>query len=136
MKNNKNGFTLIEVLAIIIILAVILAVAAPSMTKEIKKKKDTDSIILNEKIENASKLYAAKYYTDRLVDLPNNTSDEITFTLRDLEQDGLISLKNGVCSTASNVSDDTKNVKIRYDVSHRKIEYNYDELKTLDNCYK
>ena len=37
MKNNK-GFTLVELLAIIVILALIILVAAPSMTKKIKKK--------------------------------------------------------------------------------------------------
>ena len=49
MKNNK-GFTLVELLAIVVILALIILVAAPSMTNQIKKKENTDQTILDEKI--------------------------------------------------------------------------------------
>ena len=91
MKNNK-GFTLVELLAIIVILAVIMVVAAPSMTKQIKKKEDTDQTILDEKIYNASRMYAAKYYASEIVN-----DGSFDFTLNNLEEDGLLDLK-GKCS--------------------------------------
>ena len=90
MKNNK-GFTLVELLAIVVILALIILVAAPSMTKQIKKKEDTEQTVLNEKIYNASRMYAAKYYASEIVN-----SGYFEFTLQDLEEDGLLDLK-GKC---------------------------------------
>ena len=114
MKTNK-GFTLVELLAIIVILAVIMAVAAPSMTKQIKKKEDTDQTILDEKIYNASRMYAAKYYADDIV-----KNNEFSFTLSALEEDGLLDLK-GKCS--NKMSED-----IKYSGS-----YNFDKIKG-DNC--
>lgn len=114
MKNNK-GFTLVELLAIIVILAVIMAVAAPSMTKQIKKKEDTDQTILDEKIYNASRMYAAKYYSDDIV-----KNNEFSFTLSALEEDGLLDLK-GKCSNKMSE-------EINYSGS-----YNFDNIKG-DDC--
>ena len=98
MKNNY-GFTLIELLAIVVILGVIIAVAAPNMTKQINKKEKTDQTILDEKISNAAHMYIAKYYSDKVVDgtcnINNiNNINPCSFTLNDLEQDGLINLKD------------------------------------------
>ena len=92
MKDNK-GFTLVELLAVIVILAIIMIIAAPSMTKEIARNEAENKNILNQKIENAAHLYVAKYYVS---DLINENYDNIKFTLDDLEQDGLIDLK-GKC---------------------------------------
>lgn len=114
MKTNK-GFTLVELLAIIVILALIILVAAPSMTKQIKKKEETDQTILDEKIYNAARMYAAKYYASEIV---NNNS--FKFTLSDLEDDGLLDLK-GKCS--NKMSDE-----IEYSGS-----YNFDKIKG-DDC--
>ena len=86
---NKKGFTLVELLAIVVILGLIMVVAAPNMTKQIQKNEEESQTILNQKIENASKLYAAKYYANKLVN-----GNKVTFTLNDLEQDGLIKLKD------------------------------------------
>jgi len=91
MKNNK-GFTLIELLAIVVILAVIAALAAPSMTREIKRSEDENENILNQKIENAAHIYAAKYYADKIV---NDIGFKIT--LNDLVEDGLVNFKNDIC---------------------------------------
>lgn len=97
MKNNY-GFTLIELLAIVVILGVIIAVAAPSMTKQIQKKEETDQTILDEKISNAAHMYIAKYYSDKVVGGTCNNNDACSFTLNDLEQDGLINLKGKNCT--------------------------------------
>ena len=124
LKNNK-GFTLVELLAIVVILAIIMVLASPSMTKQIAKKEETDQTILDEKIHNASKIYAAKYYSEKIVDLPTCTENcEIKFTLNDLEQDGLINLKDK-CTGKTN-----ENIIISYGSS---IEYNYNAIKD-DDC--
>lgn len=86
---NKKGFTLIELLAIIVILAIIMIVAVPNITKEIKRSEKENQNILNQKIENASHLYASKYYIDNIV-----AKENFNFTLDELEEDGLITLKD------------------------------------------
>lgn len=115
---DKKGFTLVELLAIVVVLAIIMIIAAPNMTKQVKKSEEETQNILNQKIENASKLYAAKYYSSNLV-----SNKKITFTLKELEQDGLINLKDK-CSSEIDKSITIENGK-----------YNYDAIKS-DNCYK
>lgn len=89
---NKKGFTLVELLAIIAILGIIAAIAAPNINKQIAKGEEENKKILNQKIENASKLYAAKYYAEAIVD-----GKEIKFKLNDLIEDGVLNLGSGEC---------------------------------------
>ena len=89
----KNGFTLIELLAIIVILGLIAAVSAPNMTKQINKKESTDQTILDQKISNASHLFAGKYFAEKIIS-GDCGKFPCEFTLNDLEQDGLIDLKD------------------------------------------
>lgn len=120
MKDNY-GFTLIELLAIVVILGVIIAVSAPNMTKQINKKEETDQTILDEKISNASHMYIAKYYSDKVVDGTCNINNinPCSFTLNDLEQDGLINLKGKNCTNVMDkdmfyLSSDNPNIKDSY----------------------
>lgn len=122
MKDNK-GFTLVELLAVIVILAIIMVIAAPSMTKEIARNEAENKNILNQKIENAAHIYAAKYFVS---DLVNKNYENIKFTLNDLEQDGLINLKDK-CSDKLD-----KDIKI-----NNSGEYDYSLIKTEDgSCYQ
>lgn len=124
-KNNNKGFTLVELLAIIVILAIIMVLAAPSMTKQIKQKEDTDQTILDKKIDNAAHLYAAKYYSDEIVNCTSRSCG-ISFTLNNLEQDGLINLK-GKC-----VGETGNSIKVYYDNDSNSIKYNYAGIKDAD----
>lgn len=120
MKISNKGFTLVELLAVVVILAIIMAIAAPNMTRQIKKEEEENQNILNQKIENASKIYAAKYYVNELI---NNR--DIEFTLNDLQRDGLINLKDN-CS--NNL---TGKITINSGV------YNYNDIQSdNDTCYE
>ena len=120
---NNKGFTLAELLAIIVILAVIMIVAAPNVTKQIQKKEQTDVNILNQKIENAAKIYVAKYYSDKVI---GNDFDSIKFTLNDLQQDGLINLtKNSSCNN------DLSN-EIHVNFNNNKVNFDFGNIE----CYK
>lgn len=124
---NNKGFTLTELLAIVVIIVLVSLVAVPSMTKQIKKEEDQIQSILNNKIENAAKLYAVKYYSSELIKLTSG-SPAITFSLNDLEKDGLINLQNK-CNT-----DGKKNEDIEISYVSSKIQYNYWKIKD-GNCY-
>ncbi len=116
---NKKGFTLVELLAVIALLGVIIAIVVPNMSKEITKSEEVNSDVLSTKIENASKLYAAKYYANNLV-----KGEKITFTLDDLENSGLLKLKASNC-----VNLRSKEIKVQG------TTYTYDNIKS-DDCYK
>lgn len=120
MKKNDKGFTLVELLAIVVILAVIMVIAAPSMTNQIKRTEEENQSILNQKIENAAHLYAAKYYANSLID----GTQEVKFTLKQLQEDGLINLKNNCTNKLNSV--------ITIDSTRT---YIYDNIKD-NNCYK
>ena len=120
---NNKGFTLAELLAVIVILAVIMIVAAPNLSKQFSKKEKTEQSVLKQKIENASKIYVAKYYANKVVD----GTETIKFTLSDLEKDGLINLsKNSKCEV-----DKTKNITVN--LAENPIKFNYDEIDCMEN---
>ena len=127
LKDNK-GFTLAELLAIIVILALIMVITAPNMTNQISEKEEMDKDVLSQKIENAAKLYVAKYYADKVI----SGSGLIEFTLNDLQQDGLINLtKNSNCKTDIDANDVIK-------VTVSSMNYDYSSLKNNDAdgaCY-
>lgn len=137
LKNNK-GFTLVELLAIVVILAIIMVLAAPSMTKQIAKKEETNQTILDEKISNAAKIYAAKYYSEKIVNCTDTNRDNpcVEFNLNDLEQDGLINLKDKCSKKDSDGNEMLKNAnsryKIRIYIKDDNIFYDFDDVDDND----
>ena len=119
MKNNK-GFTLIELLAVIVILGIIITIATLSLSGIKDREKSDNESILSRKIENAAKLYAAKYYADKIT----SGSGNVEFTLNDLEKDGLIELNDDQCV-------DQRNENI---VVTGESDYNFDAIKDC-KCY-
>lgn len=57
-KLNKKGFTLVELLVVIVILAVIMSIAIPSVTSSIERSKDKQKKAKIELIISAAELYA------------------------------------------------------------------------------
>ena len=114
---NNKGFTLVELLAIVVIISVIATVAVPSITNEIDSSDKHTQNVVDESIENAAKLYVAKYYAKKFIE-----KKEIKFTLNDLENDGLLNLKSDICK-------DDKDKVIRV----LNPDYNYNELS--ESCY-
>lgn len=114
MRKNK-GFTLIELLAIIVILGLIALAAIPNISKQVKESEKQEQTVLDKKIENASKLYAAKYYADEIVG-----GTTFNFTLNDLENDGLLSLNDDQCKNVR-----TALIEVNYS---SKTTFNYSNI--------
>lgn len=126
MRKNK-GFTLIELLAIIVILGLIALAAIPNISKQVKESEKQEQTVLDKKIENASKLYAAKYYADKIVD-----GETFTFTLNELENDGLLSLNDDQCLGV------TRDNKIEVNKDSGKIIFDYSNIgkeKDINDCH-
>jgi prepilin-type N-terminal cleavage/methylation domain-containing protein len=60
MDNHKNGFTLIEILVTVVILAILAAVALPSYQKYVVRAKLTDVL----EYADATKLIFSEYYAE------------------------------------------------------------------------
>lgn len=78
---NKKGFTLVELLVVIVILGVIMSIAIPSITSSIERSKDKQKTQVIKLIESAGELY---------VDRHKNTVKQGKITLNQLIDDGLI----------------------------------------------
>ena len=117
MRKNK-GFTLVELLAILVILGLIALATIPNISKQVKESEKQEQTVLDKKIENAAKLYADKYFADDIVKGSNTNKIIKTFTLTDLENDGLLSLNDDQCKNKKNefiyVSSDGSSVTFNY----------------------
>ena len=77
---NKRGFTLVELLVVIVILGVIMSIAIPSITSSIERSKDKQKEQIIKLIVSAGELYVDKH--------KNTVTPPIT--LNQLIEDGLI----------------------------------------------
>ena len=82
---NKKGFTLIEIIGIVVILSVIFIVAVPSLTKTLKKNEQNK---YNDYIENLN-IAAENYVVDKL-QAGETFNDYMEFTIGDLIDAGYI----------------------------------------------
>ena len=131
MKKSNKGFTLVELLAIILIIALIGIIAVPNISKQMKKNEDRQQRLLNQRITNAAHTYAAKYYADKMVD--DDETDVASFTLENLEQDGLLDLNDNECKDKDSYT--RKNVAISVTRNDANIFFNFDNIiNYLTDC--
>ena len=68
MKLNKKGFTLIEILAIVVLIGVVAVIAIPNVTKQADDHAAKQTKLVKEQILNAAKMYFSKDKIDILLD--------------------------------------------------------------------
>src|SRR5574344_1726276 len=77
MKLNKKGFTLVELLAVIVILAIIMVIAVPAVVNQMQKAKKSSFKIYGEKVLNqAMSTYEADMLDEE--EFKNNTQGNHT----------------------------------------------------------
>ncbi|MBO5095315.1 MAG: prepilin-type N-terminal cleavage/methylation domain-containing protein [Bacilli bacterium] len=84
----KKGFTLIEVLTVIILIGVIGLIAFPAVNSMIKEAREN---LYNDQMEEI-KLAAEKWSYNNIDLLPNNDNESITITLLELKRGGYLPL--------------------------------------------
>ena len=110
---NKQGFTLIELMAVIIILTILSLIIVPIIDKNIKKSKDEMYLI---QIENI-RLAGINYYSDFIILRPKNeqsASVSLSFLIENDYIDEVINPKTGTEFTDVSVKITNNNGKYSY----------------------
>ena len=93
MRLNNKGFSLIEILSVILILSIILAIAIPDTTYSIKKGEDKISSINDEVILSAANIYVEEFQ-DELNWYMDNNLKIACFPTYKLEEKGYLTNDN------------------------------------------
>ena len=126
---NKKGFTLVELLAVIIVISVVSLIIFPVVTKQISKSKQD---LYNIQVENIIK--AAK---DMVLDnrelLDENHIVPTLISIEEMQtatnKDGVHYLEEGTIKSPLDESVMNGTVVITYDESSKGYKYEYKELK-------
>ena len=125
-KLNRKGFTLVELIAVVVILSLIVGIGSVTITGIIKKNKENDYKLLIEEIKSATESY---YHECRYVTY--NCTDNGTIKLGDLVTNGFLKgnskLEDG-SSTLVNPNNDNNiyNCEIKWVYSEGK--FNIEDL--------
>lgn len=92
-KNKKKGFTLVELLAVIVILAILLAIAVPAVTKYITKSRKDGMIATTQEFADAIRNDATSEFYD--FPIANNDITIVSIDLIKLEKGKRKSSFNG-----------------------------------------
>ena len=128
-KNNiKNGFTLVELLAVITLLAAVGLIAIPVVNKSINDSKEKAYNAQVKEIENAAKNWISENLDEvdsEVVCLTETSKVEITtVTIATLKSNGYIPKK---AKNPKTDEDLTGSVKVIYDCEYSSYEYQYEE---------
>lgn len=90
---KKNGFTLVEIIAVVVILLVIMLFVTPKLKQLINNGNDKERIISEQRIISAAKDYATSYIDDFSTGLVN-VGDSNYVSISELLNSGLIDEKD------------------------------------------
>ena len=148
MKLNNKGFTLIEVLAVVVILSVLAAIMVPSVNYIINQNKENNYENLKNSIISAAKIYLSdNRYEISINKLCSNATEKITITSINgknltnskLPIKWLVDSKSlSTNSDGDIINPSNKNKKLNLDDSYVLVKYqcsNKDYTYTLEDDY-
>ena len=96
MRNlNNKGFTLVEVLAVIVIISIILGIAVPNVMTSVDTSKNSSEKILIENIKTAAQsLYEEVEYLGEVDGIKITNNNSITVSLQALVNNGFLKASN------------------------------------------
>lgn len=100
-KMNKKGFTLVELLAVIVVLAFIMVLAAPSVISSMNSARQSSFMLYAEKMLNSAQ---SRYQADQLITLVDSTKCYPLTELSDSKSTqyiGYIQVENGTSQSAT-----------------------------------
>lgn len=114
----KKGFTLVELLAVLVILGVITLVAVPNVIKTNQQSAEQNYEEFKKTIENAAEVYMETHIDKK----PKNNADTVTVTVSDLKEYGFIN-RNLINPKTANEVNDNDYVKVEKDNGTLKYTY-------------
>lgn len=127
MKKNIKAFTLVELLAVIVILSLLILVAVTTVSSQFKNSKDE----LYDTQLNNIKLSAEMWGSDNKV-LLNSISDCVSLTLGYLKKAGYVDANIKNTYTSKPFEDDEVFVNIKKEEHRYKYEVSDDKTKLCD----
>lgn len=113
---NQNGFTLVEVLAVVAILVLVITITAPKIIQSYQKSENTI-----EKNQIDTIIEISRIYTSKHPELLPNDESEYIITIEDLKNDKLI--KNNQIVNPKTKKPLTGCILIKYQNNKYKHEY-------------
>lgn len=123
---KKNGFTLIEVLAVIIILGIIGLIVMPVVTNSLKESKEDLYNVQIANIKEAAKTWSA----DNMDKLPTIVDSGKHVTLRKLQDEGYIDA--GIKNPKTDEEFETTEVCVNIKFNGKK--YIYEVIQSKETC--
>ena len=123
---NNKGFTLVELLAVLVILSAIMGIAIPSITSSMERSKEKQNEQKKEMLESFAELYVTDHKNAIYKNLVSNDSCYIDiFTLK----------TEGYLSDEADVDVDGKSFTgyIKFDKSNNSYQY-IDDISGLSQC--
>ena len=114
-RMNKKGFTLVELLAVIVILALLALVAYPNVTKIISDAKGKTKTIQMASLEKAAETYVAKH--------ADTLGDSEIICVSTLKKDGLI--ENTKVVNPEDNSEYVGYFTITWNTTYNQYDYSY-----------
>ena len=85
-KLNDKGFTLVELLAVLVILIAITGIAIPTISSSLERTKDKQNEARYKILESAAEQYVTDYKNDVYINLNNLGRNSCFITLTDLSE--------------------------------------------------
>ncbi len=133
---NNKGFTLVEVLAVVVILSILIAIMVPNVNTIINKQKENSLDNIKKSIESATKIYISdNKYDIEVIGNCNDTSPELSvkkdneitdnkITVSKLiELGNLKEMKNGIKNPKTNsiLNNDSSYATIKYNCQNKDL---------------
>lgn len=133
----KKGFTLVELIGVLVILSLITLIAVPAVTNSLKKYKKSLCETQLENIVASGRSYGA----DHLLQLPEETDEPLTITLSELIKQGYIKGDKDATQEPDKFKIINPKTKKYYEpdptITIKKVGKNYEyklDQTTIDSC--
>ena len=125
---NKKGFTLIETIMVIAILALLMLILVPNVIVLINKNNIKSCHNLEESIKNATKMYVTNNKYELGFSCPSTDSTSKDVSIQTLLDSGALKLSTDKLTNPkddSEIKPDNTSVKVTYDCNTKEFTYEF-----------
>lgn len=145
MKNNKKGFTLVELIVVLVILAILAALLIPALTGYIDKAKNKSIVAETRQVVMASQTLVDEYYAKQDVNADVTvaaSNANVLFKdiadLAELKAENIKEVRVGTSTTAEGTTTKSNQgivTYVKYENKGKTCEYTYGKTDGTDGAY-